>query len=98
MSGGTGIGGQWSRGPACGDATVEPIVSASQPIPARHRGSDPQTREDRREADTMTVAMRQRGRGGDLDRSMSSNAKTALILASIALVFFAGVVVRHWLW
>jgi hypothetical protein len=29
---------------------------------------------------------------------MSSNAKTALILASIALVFFAGVVVRHWLW
>jgi hypothetical protein len=29
---------------------------------------------------------------------MSSNARTALILASIALVFFVGVVVRHWLW
>jgi hypothetical protein len=29
---------------------------------------------------------------------MSGNIKTALILASIALVFFAGVVVRHWLW
>jgi hypothetical protein len=29
---------------------------------------------------------------------MSNNAKTALILASIALVFFAGVVLRHWLW
>ena len=29
---------------------------------------------------------------------MSSNVKTALVLVSIALVFFAGVVVRHWLW
>jgi hypothetical protein len=29
---------------------------------------------------------------------MTSNAKTALILASIALVFFLGAVVRHWLW
>jgi hypothetical protein len=29
---------------------------------------------------------------------MSSNVRTALILASIALVFFAGVVIRHWLW
>jgi hypothetical protein len=29
---------------------------------------------------------------------MSSNSKTALILASIALVFFVGVVIRHWLW
>ena len=29
---------------------------------------------------------------------MSSNVKTALVLGSIALVFFAGVVVRHWLW
>jgi hypothetical protein len=29
---------------------------------------------------------------------MSSNARTALILASIALVFFVGVVIRHWLW
>jgi hypothetical protein len=29
---------------------------------------------------------------------MSRNARTALILASIALVFFVGVVMRHWLW
>ena len=29
---------------------------------------------------------------------MSSNFKTALVLASIAAVFFIGVVVRHWLW
>jgi hypothetical protein len=29
---------------------------------------------------------------------MSSNLRTALILASIALVFFIGVVVRHWIW
>ena len=29
---------------------------------------------------------------------MSSNVKTALILASIALIFFIGVVIRHWLW
>ena len=29
---------------------------------------------------------------------MTGNAKTALILASIAAVFFIGVVIRHWLW
>jgi len=29
---------------------------------------------------------------------MTTNAKTALILASIALIFFVGVVIRHWLW
>ncbi|HZM43484.1 MAG TPA: cytochrome oxidase small assembly protein [Burkholderiales bacterium] len=29
---------------------------------------------------------------------MSSNARTALILASIALAFFVGVVLRHWVW
>jgi len=29
---------------------------------------------------------------------MSNNVRTALILASIALVFFVGVVIRHWLW
>jgi hypothetical protein len=28
--------------------------------------------------------------------AMSSNAKTALILASIALAFFIGVLIRHW--
>ena len=26
-----------------------------------------------------------------------SNARTALVLASIALVFFAGVIAKHWL-
>ena len=30
--------------------------------------------------------------------AMSSNVKTALILASIALAFFIGVVIRHWIW
>ncbi|HSC93561.1 MAG TPA: cytochrome oxidase small assembly protein [Burkholderiales bacterium] len=30
--------------------------------------------------------------------AMSSKAKTALILATIALAFFIGVVVRHWIW
>jgi hypothetical protein len=29
---------------------------------------------------------------------MTNNLKTALILASIALAFFAGVVIRHWPW
>ena len=29
---------------------------------------------------------------------MSSKAKTALLLAAIALAFFIGVVVRHWIW
>jgi hypothetical protein len=29
---------------------------------------------------------------------MSSNAKTALILASIAAAFFIAVVLRHWVW
>ena len=29
---------------------------------------------------------------------MSSKRQTALILASIALAFFVGVVIRHWLW
>jgi hypothetical protein len=26
------------------------------------------------------------------------NAKTALILASVAAAFFVGVVIRHWIW
>jgi hypothetical protein len=29
---------------------------------------------------------------------MSSNVRTALVLASIALAFFVGVVIRHWPW
>jgi hypothetical protein len=29
---------------------------------------------------------------------MSGNFRTALILASVAVVFFASVVIRHWLW
>jgi len=30
--------------------------------------------------------------------SMTSNVKTALILATIATAFFVGVVIRHWPW
>lgn len=30
--------------------------------------------------------------------TMRSNAKTALILASIAAAFFIGVLIRHWIW
>jgi hypothetical protein len=30
--------------------------------------------------------------------AMSRNLKTALVLASIALAFFIGVMVRHWQW
>lgn len=29
---------------------------------------------------------------------MSDRLKTALVLASIALAFFIGVIIRHWLW
>jgi hypothetical protein len=29
---------------------------------------------------------------------VSHKVKTAVLLATIALTFFAGVVVRHWLW
>jgi hypothetical protein len=28
----------------------------------------------------------------------SANVRTALLLASIALIFFIGVIIRHWLW
>ena len=33
-----------------------------------------------------------------MDAAMSSNLKTALVLATIAAAFFIGVVVRHWVW
>ena len=33
-----------------------------------------------------------------MEPAVSANAKTALILLSIALVFFLGIVVRRWLW
>jgi hypothetical protein len=33
-----------------------------------------------------------------MQRAMSANAKTALILLSIVVVFFIGIVVRRWLW
>jgi hypothetical protein len=29
---------------------------------------------------------------------MTANTKTALILASVAAVFFVGVLIRHWVW
>ncbi len=31
-------------------------------------------------------------------RPMTSNLRTGLVLASIAAVFFIGVVIRHWVW
>jgi hypothetical protein len=30
--------------------------------------------------------------------AMSNNAKTALVLASIAAAFFIGVMIKHWQW
>jgi hypothetical protein len=30
--------------------------------------------------------------------TVTSKATTALVLASIAAAFFAGVVIRHWIW
>jgi hypothetical protein len=30
--------------------------------------------------------------------TVTRKAKTALVLVSIAVAFFAGVVLRHWLW
>jgi hypothetical protein len=32
------------------------------------------------------------------DSVMSSNLKTALVLVSIAVAFFIGVMIRHWVW
>jgi hypothetical protein len=32
------------------------------------------------------------------DKRMKSNLRTALVLASVAAVFFVGIVVRHWIW
>jgi hypothetical protein len=29
---------------------------------------------------------------------MSNNVKTALVLASVAVAFFIGVMIRHWVW
>jgi hypothetical protein len=33
-----------------------------------------------------------------MEHAVRQNARTALILLSIAIAFFVGVVVRHWLW
>lgn len=33
-----------------------------------------------------------------MERALSTKVKTALIMASIAVAFFIGVIVRHWLW
>jgi hypothetical protein len=30
--------------------------------------------------------------------TVTSKAKTAIVLASIALAFFVGTVIRHWVW
>jgi hypothetical protein len=33
-----------------------------------------------------------------METAVSGKVKTALVLVSIALAFFIGVIVRHWLW
>ena len=33
-----------------------------------------------------------------MEHTLDSKVRTALILISIALAFFIGIVVRHWLW
>jgi len=33
-----------------------------------------------------------------MESALNTKVKTALILAAIALVFFIGVIIRHWLW
>ena len=33
-----------------------------------------------------------------MELALSRKLKTALILGSIALAFFLGVIIRHWLW
>jgi hypothetical protein len=33
-----------------------------------------------------------------MEDALDSKLKTGLVLLSIAIVFFIGVVVRHWLW
>jgi len=33
-----------------------------------------------------------------METVVSSKVKTALILATVALAFFVGIIVRHWLW
>jgi hypothetical protein len=33
-----------------------------------------------------------------MERVLQRNARTALILLSIAIAFFIGVFLRHWLW
>jgi hypothetical protein len=33
-----------------------------------------------------------------MERALSGNNRTALILLSVALAFFIGIVVRFWLW
>jgi len=31
-------------------------------------------------------------------RPMAANRKTGLVLGSVAVAFFIGVVIRHWIW
>jgi hypothetical protein len=32
------------------------------------------------------------------DKPVTANLKTGLVLGSVAVVFFIGVVIRHWVW
>ena len=42
----------------------------------------------------MTVALRGRM---DAEMPLSKNARTGLILATVALAFFAGIILKYWL-
>jgi hypothetical protein len=35
---------------------------------------------------------------GAMEPALDAKVKTALILAAIALAFFTGAIVRHWVW
>jgi hypothetical protein len=57
--------------------------------------------------DTSSRQVSEHGGGALLPRApheqedaadVSKNLKTALILVSVVLVFFAGVIFRHWMW
>jgi hypothetical protein len=32
------------------------------------------------------------------EKGMASNLKTGIVLATIAIAFFIGAVIRHWIW
>jgi hypothetical protein len=53
-----------------------------------------QVSELERDGDVAPRASHEHAAAADVPK----NLKTALILASVVLVFFAGVIFRHWMW